>query len=171
MERARTATIGALFGLGAGGLLTPRWPEGEWALLAGGAVLSALLALFRPRLPALEHPVAAGVAGVAGLLMSRLPEPTFFLLVPLLAACVAWPFGEEGEEVHPLPRWVLPATFLAAAAVFFLQAAKRHWQFGSGGKDLGLFTQQHWLLAHGLVPFNTVMGMHMLADHMTFIDL
>ena len=36
--------------------------------------------------------------------------------------------------------------------------------------DLGLFVQQHWLLSHGLVPFNTVMGMHMLADHMDWID-
>jgi uncharacterized membrane protein len=171
VERARTATIGALFGLGAGGLLTPRWPEGEWVFLAAGAVLGGLLALARPRLPALDHPAAAAVAAVAGLLMSRLPEPTFFLLVPLVAAAVAWPFGEEAEEDGTLPHWVPPATFLAAAAVFFLEAANRHWQFGSGGKDLGLFTQQHWLLAHGLVPFNTVMGMHMLADHMTFIDL
>jgi len=171
VERARTATIGALWGLGAGGLLTPRWPDGEWLLLAGGAVLGVLVALLRPRLPALDHPAAAGVAAGAGLLMGWLPEPTFFLLVPLLAAAVAWPFGEEGEEDGPLPRFVLPAAFLAAAAVFFFQAANRHWQFGSGGKDLGLFTQQHWLLAHGLVPFNTVMGMHMLADHMTFIDL
>ncbi|HEY3121262.1 MAG TPA: DUF2079 domain-containing protein, partial [Vicinamibacteria bacterium] len=52
----------------------------------------------------------------------------------------------------------------------FLQSAGRHWAFGSGGKDLGLFYQTHWLIAHGLVPFNTVMGMHALADHMTFVD-
>ena len=37
--------------------------------------------------------------------------------------------------------------------------------------DLGLFVQQHWLLSRGLVPFNTVMGMHMLADHMDWIDV
>jgi uncharacterized membrane protein len=170
VEKARTAFIGALFGLGAGGLLAPRFAQGAFLLLPGGALLGALLAWARPRLLALEHPGAAGVAAAAGLLMIWLPEPTFFLLVPLVAAACAWPFGEEGEE-KALPRWVTVALFAGASAVFFLQAANRHWQFGSGGKDLGLFTQQHWLLAHGKVPFNTVMGMHMLADHMTFIDL
>jgi uncharacterized membrane protein len=46
----------------------------------------------------------------------------------------------------------------------------RHWAFGAGSKDLGLFYQTHWLIAHGLPPLNTVMGMHALADHMELLD-
>jgi uncharacterized membrane protein len=97
-------------------------------------------------------------------------ETSFFLLVPLVAAAVAWPFDRAEADSDRVPTWAAPALFATAAAVFFLQSANRHWQFASGSKDLGLFVQQHWLLAHGLVPFNTVMGMHMLADHMTWID-
>ena len=43
-------------------------------------------------------------------------------------------------------------------------------RFGSGSKDLGLFYQTHWLIAHGRPPLNTVMGMHALADHMELVD-
>jgi len=116
-----------------------------------------------------RHPALAALAAALGLLMSRFPEPTFFLLVPALAAGAFWPF-DPPPEPRPTPRWAVPATFLFAAAVFFLQSAGRHWTFGSGGKDLGLMYQTHWLIAHGLVPYNTVMDMHALADHMTFVD-
>ena len=64
----------------------------------------------------------------------------------------------------------MPALFAVATAVFFLQSANRYWGFGAGSKDLGLFFQTHWLIAHGLPPLNTVMGMHALADHMELLD-
>ena len=50
------------------------------------------------------------------------------------------------------------------------QSASRYWAYGAGSKDLGLFYQTHWLIAHGLPPLNTVMGMHALADHMELLD-
>jgi uncharacterized membrane protein len=127
-------------------------------------------AAFRPEAVALDHPAAALAASLAGAVYRWLPEPTFFLLVPLLAAGAAWPIGTPAPPPRETPRWATTVVFGLAAAVFFIQSAERHWQFASGSKDLGLFVQQHWLLAHGLVPYNTVMGMHMLADHMTFID-
>lgn len=166
---SRAAAVGALWGLGLAGLLVPHLPD-PLTTFAAGAAAGACAALFRPSLPALAHPAAATLAAVAGVFMVRLPEPTFFLLVPTAAAALAWPLGPNKGEDRPLPAWMPPASFALGAAVFFVQAANRHWQFGSGAKDMGLFVQQHWLIAHGYVPFNTVMGMHMLADHMTFLD-
>jgi uncharacterized membrane protein len=101
-------------------------------------------------------------------------EPAFFLAVPLLAASAAWLIARVGPHAEPgrrLPDWAAPACFALAAAAFFVQPALRHWQFGSGAKDMGLFVQQHWLLAHGHVPYNTILDMHMFADHLTFIDV
>ncbi|HEV8253134.1 MAG TPA: DUF2079 domain-containing protein [Vicinamibacteria bacterium] len=116
-----------------------------------------------------QRPALAVLAAFLGLLIWRVPEPTFFLLVPVLAAGAFWPLGEPPPP-RAVSRWAVAATFLLAASVFFLQSARRHWSFASGGKDLGLFYQTHWLIAHGLDPYNTVMGMHSLADHMTFVD-
>src|SRR4029079_9910705 len=69
-----------------------------------------------------------------------------------------------------LPRWALPALSALSAAAFFAQSAHRHWTFASGGRDLGLFYQTHWLIAHGQPLLNTVMGMPVFADHLTFDD-
>src|SRR6185503_17308708 len=89
-------------------------------------------------------------------------------------ASVAWPLAPADAGPPPLrralPAWTLPALFVAGAAVFFLQSAHRYWTYGAGSKDLGLFYQTHWLIAHGEAPFNTVMGMHALADHMELLD-
>src|SRR6185503_5831184 len=89
-------------------------------------------------------------------------------------ASVAWPLAPADAGPPPLrralPAWTLPALFAAGAAAFFLQSAGRYWAYGAGSKDLGLFFQTHWLIAHGLPPLNTVMGMHALADHMELLD-
>ena len=169
--RLRLAAVGAAWGTGAAGLLVGhlRSPHAV-AILGIGAAAGAMVALARPRWPALEHPFLSLAAAAAGASMGTLPEPTFFLLVPLVAAALAWPIGPADPDERPLPAWALPATFVFAAAVFFLQSANRHWSFASGGKDLGLFYQTYWLIAHGQPLMNTVMGMHVLADHMTFVD-
>jgi uncharacterized membrane protein len=169
--RLRLAAIGAAWGVGAAGLLAGHLRSADpVSLLAIGAVAAAGWALLRPRWTALDHPVAALVAAAGGALMPRLPEPTFFLLVPLVAAAVGWPVGTADPDERQAPRWALPALFVLGAVVFFMQSASRHWSFGSGSKDLGLFYQTHWLIAHGLAPVNTVMGMHALADHMELLD-
>jgi uncharacterized membrane protein len=178
LSRLRPFGIGLAWGLAGAGLVVAHLRlEASLPIVALGAVAGGILALLRPDGEALRHPWMALVAAGAGWLMARpfrgSAEPAFFLLVPLLAAAVAWPLRRR-DEVEGIPRaapaWALPATFLTGAAVFFFQSANRFWSFGAGAKDLGLFYQTHWLIAHGLAPLNTVMGMHALADHMELVD-
>ncbi len=129
------------------------------------------MALRKPSWPALARPWLAVVSAAVGVLLLRSSELAFFVLVPLVAAAVSGAAARLATETRPLPRWAVPALFAAAATAFFAQSVNRHWQFASGSMDLGIFVQQHWLLSRGLVPFNTVMGMHMLADHMDWIDV
>jgi uncharacterized membrane protein len=166
------AASGALWGVAAAGLFLPqvsgaRLVETLAILPIAGAAL-ALADVF----PAdgLRRPLLALTAAVCGLAMARIPEPTFFLLVPLLAAGMFWPLGTPPAAEKVPPRFVLPVLFAMGGAVFFLQAARRHWAFGSGGMDLGLFYQTQWLVAHGLPAHNTVLGMHALGDHMLFLE-
>ncbi|HEX6738595.1 MAG TPA: DUF2079 domain-containing protein [Vicinamibacteria bacterium] len=174
MSLARRLAVGAAWGAGAAGLAVgAARPAQPAALLALGAARGGLGAGVRPQAPALGHPWLALTAAALAALMGRWPEPAFFLLAPLVAAAAAWPIrvpGEEPPAERPLPRWTFAALFVAAAAVFFVQSANRFWSFGAGAKDLGLFFQTHWLIAHGLPPQNTVMGMHALADHMELMD-
>jgi uncharacterized membrane protein len=172
--RSLAAAGGACFGTGAGGLLAANLRAEPIPFLVAGAVAGAILAASRPGARSLEHPWLAALAAVTGAAVTLSPEPAFFLLVPLVVASVAWPLAPAGAPPPPLrralPSWTLPALFIAGAAVFFLQSASRYWAYGAGSKDLGLFYQTHWLIAHGLPPLNTVMGMHALADHMELLD-
>lgn len=175
-ERPRTATaaIGGCWGTAAAGLLAANLRAEAWPLLAAGALTGAALGVWRPQAESLEHPRLAFLAAAAALLMIVAPEPAFFLLVPLVVASVAWPLAPADAPPPPLrralPWWTLPALFVLGACVFFFQSAHRYWTYGAGSKDLGLFHQTHWLIAHGLPPLNTVMGMHALADHMELLD-
>jgi uncharacterized membrane protein len=173
-ERLQHLAVGAAWGIGAAGLVVGHLRLQEpAAAYAVAAVLSVLAALLLPGTEALRHPGLAVLAAGCGLLMARFPEPTFFLLVPLMVAAAVWPLRPPGvPESMPraVPSWAVVATFVIAAAVFFAQSANRYWSFGAGSKDLGLFYQTHWLIAHGLPPVNTVMGMHALADHMELVD-
>ena len=165
------AATGALWGVAAAGLLVPRVaPEAAVLVLGLGALVGAAAAVGLPDGEALTHPVLAAIGALCGALMTVAPEPTFFLLVPLVAAAAAWPLSVPPEKEDAPPRGSVAALFLVAAAAFFAQSAHRHWTFASGGRDLGLFYQTHWLMAHGQPLLNTVMGMPVFADHMTFDD-
>jgi len=170
----RPVAVAAAWGVGAAGLVAGHLrAEPAWPWLVAGLAAGALVALARPGAEAGRHPGLAVLAAIAGVAMGPRPEPTFFLLVPLVSAALAWPVRSEGRpERMPraMPAWALPATFLGGAAAFFVQSANRYWAFGAGAKDLGLFYQTHWLIAHGRPPLNTVMGMHALADHMELLD-
>ena len=172
--RSLAAASGACWGSAAFGLIAANLRVDAAPLLVAGAVAGAILASRRPAARALDHPWLAALAAVAGALVTVTPEPAFFLLVPLVVASVAWPLAPADAPKAPLkralPSWTLPAVFAAGAAVFFVQSAQRYWAYGAGSKDLGLFFQTHWLIAHGLPPLNTVMGMHALADHMELLD-
>jgi uncharacterized membrane protein len=167
------AATGALWGVAAAGLFLPHLRGvSAVALLAALGAAGALLAFaYAFPVDGLRRTGLAAAAAACGLAMVRLPEPAFFLLVPLLAGGVAWPLGTPPTAEKPLPRGIVPALFVLGAAVFFLQSAQRHWTFASGGMDLGVFYQTQWLIAHGLPPLNTVLGMHALGDHMLFGEL
>lgn len=173
-EPARSVAAGAAWGIAAAGLVAGHFRvEPAWPWLVAGSAAGALFALARPAAEAWRHPWLALLAAVAGVVMGPLPEPMFFLLVPLVSSAVAWPLRREGQPerlARAMPAWALPATFLVGAAALFVQSAQRYWAFGAGAKDLGLFYQTHWLIAHGRAPQNTVMGMHALADHMELLD-
>lgn len=173
--RTALAACGAAWGVAVSGLFLAhlRVPAAAWAFAAGAAA-GGLLAIVRPGIEAWRHPIAAALAAAAGLLAAFVPEPAFFLLAPLVAAAIAWPLRSAQDEPEgiprALPRWAVPALFGVAAVVLFVQSANRFWGFGAGSKDLGLFYQTHWLIAHGRAPLNTIMGMHALADHMELVD-
>ena len=81
------AATGALWGVAAAGLIVSRLsPPYTFVVLALGAALGAGLALALPSGESLRHPVLAFVGALAAALMTVAPEPTFFLLVPLVAA-------------------------------------------------------------------------------------
>ena len=121
------AATGALWGVAAAGLIVSRLsPPYTFVVLALGAALGAGLALALPSGESLRHPVLAFVGALAAALMTVAPEPTFFLLVPLVAAAAAWPLSAPPEREAPLPRWVLPAVFTVSAAALFAQSAHRH---------------------------------------------
>lgn len=97
------AATGALWGLAVAGLSAPpAFDAATGARLAGLSAVGALLAL-AGALPAdaLRHPGLAAAAATCGLVMVWRPEPTFFLLVPLLAAGLAWPFGTPPADEKP----------------------------------------------------------------------
>ncbi|MFI4946404.1 MAG: hypothetical protein ACHP85_24210, partial [Burkholderiales bacterium] len=149
-SRIRDAAVGALYGFGAACLVAPRLGgRPGWVALGLCLVLGAAVALRVPSWPALARPWAAVLTAVVGVALLRSVELAFFLLVPLVAAALAGALVPAADETRPIPRWSAPLLFAAAAAVFFVQSANRHWQFASGSMDLGLFVQQHWLLSRG----------------------
>ena len=172
-SRLLRAATGALWGVAACGAFGTRLREAAApGIVAGLAVAGALLGLGRalPR-GALRRTGLAAAAAASALAMGLAPEAAFFAWVPLFAAGVAWPLtAAPAEPAKPLPRGVVWGLFAVGAAVFFAQAARRHWSFASAGLDLGLFYQTQWLIAHGLPPENTLLGMHALGDHMLFVE-
>jgi uncharacterized membrane protein len=161
-----------LWGVAATGLFLPHVGGARrleiLAILTGSGAALALAGAF----PAdgVRRPYVALTAAACGLAMARLPEPTFFLLVPLLASGMFWPLGTPPMVEKQPRRLVMPALFVVGGAAFFLQAARRHWAFASGGMDLGVFYQTQWLVAHGLPAYNTLLGMHALGDHMLLVE-
>jgi uncharacterized membrane protein len=167
----RAAALGALYGVAAACLLAPALDASALRLAVGLLGVTGAAAALRLRSwPALRHPWAAALAAVSGLASLRSVELAFFVLVPLTAAAFASALRRNATGPTRAPAWAAPALFLLAGSLFCVQSLNRHREFASGSMDLGIFVQQHWLLAHGLVPFNTVMGMHMLADHMDWVD-
>jgi hypothetical protein len=107
--RLTAGLLGALWGLAASGLLTPRLdPGGRFEVLAGGAIAGLLGGLLFPHRASLLGRGECALGAVLGLVMWRFPEPTFFLLVAVLAAAATRPLEVEAPVsnpgAHPPPR-------------------------------------------------------------------
>ncbi len=128
-------------------------------LAVAGLVAAVLCPLWLVAPLHLTHPVAA-------LALAWLGAPAALRLVERLRARAAWPGLAMAIIRHaPLVLFAVLLLFL------FAQSYRRHLWFGSGGKDLGLFTQSIWLLSRGAAPDNTLLGMHAFGDHLELIDL
>lgn len=90
---------GGLWGLAASGLLTPRLDMGgRFEILAGGTIAGLLAGLLFPHRASQLGRAECTLAAALGLVMWRFPEPTFFLLVAVLAAA-----GTRPLEVRARP--------------------------------------------------------------------
>ncbi len=129
------------------------------------------------------RPFALTLAGLLFVVTTPFTNAYFTHLThPALAVVLVWvlapaitrvrqrlrqPAAEAEERLGGQPWAAAAVVFL----VVFVQSYRRHWWFGSGGKDLGLFHQSVWLLSQGAAPENTVMGMSAFADHLELVDL
>ncbi len=65
---------------------------------------------------------------------------------------------------------ILVLMIITHAIYFSILAIDRHNRFSSLAFDLGIYDQAIWQMSHGKPLFNTVRGIHIFADHITFIN-
>jgi len=176
----------ALFGARAGGAqLTSFYAQQPWMAWALGALWllvmrAAFLPLWTQAGDAVQTRLRRACAGLAALLMFTMVSPALttqpsHLVMPVTALIWGAPLALLLAAL-PEPRLLshrhapLVAGVIAAGWYFTVSYA-RHYRFGSGSKDMGLFLQSVWLLSRGMTPDNTVMGMNAFADHMELIDV
>ena len=78
------------------------------------------------------------------------------------------------EEQSTRLDWYAIAVGVAAlvfTAVFSYRMVTEYRRFGLNAFDLGIFDQGLWLLSRFESPFITVRGLHLLADHSSYIML
>lgn len=104
-------------------------------------------------------------------------------LVSLLAAILIWKFqlplqettsvrflvllwNRWEQKVFNRPKQALGFGFAFVSCLSITVALLRHWSFGSGAADLGIFTNAIWNLTHGYGYVSSVKGgMNLFADH------
>jgi uncharacterized membrane protein len=64
-----------------------------------------------------------------------------------------------------LERWAIFLLLISSALLYSLVGIFRHNHFGSFGFDLGIYDQAIWLYSRFKVPYSTIKGMIVLADH------
>jgi uncharacterized membrane protein len=111
---------------------------------------------------------------VASILPTRLPQGDRLYKIPMIN-----PLSPNPAALIPaLPRNPLASandrrTPLTIAAIgglcLFIAAVLRHTFLRSGAYDLGIFDQALYLISQGQAPFSTLIGMHMMADHVSLI--
>jgi uncharacterized membrane protein len=80
--------------------------------------------------------------------------------------CMNWAWSFWKAQLWKHERLTLLAMTLGAGVLSSAVALKRHWAFGSGASDLGIFTNAIWNLTHGNGYISSVKdGMNLFADH------
>jgi uncharacterized membrane protein len=80
----------------------------------------------------------------------------------------AMPLGAQSTAPAAVRRTPLVIAAIGGC-VLFVAAVVRHTLLRSGGYDLSIFDQSVYLLSQGQAPFSTLIGMHILADHVSLI--
>ncbi len=77
--------------------------------------------------------------------------------------------AEDGDRDQPtLPPFLLGLMSLTAIGLLGLSTL-RHEMFASGAWDLGIFDQAVYLISQGKTPFSSLLGFHILGDHVALI--
>jgi uncharacterized membrane protein len=77
--------------------------------------------------------------------------------------------GVSARRPAVWPLATVAAATVAFTFVFSLLVLHRHAHFGTRAFDLAIFDQGLWLLSQGETPFVTVRGLHLFADHTSFL--
>ncbi|MFM2430503.1 MAG: hypothetical protein RLZZ511_1716 [Cyanobacteriota bacterium] len=76
---------------------------------------------------------------------------------------------ENGRSESPLAARTPLIIAAIGGLVLFIAASLRHWFLRSGGYDLGIFDQALYLISQGKAPVSSLIGMHMMADHVSLV--
>jgi uncharacterized membrane protein len=75
-------------------------------------------------------------------------------------------------SLNKKPGTTLSIASALIAALWAFSSCRRHWNFGSGAADLGIFTNAIWHWSEGFPYISSVKdGMNLLADHQSYIFL
>ena len=74
----------------------------------------------------------------------------------------------EDSDRHTASPWLWRLISLTAIVLFGLSTL-RHETFASGAWDLGIFDQAVYLISQGQPPFSSLLGFHILGDHVALI--
>jgi uncharacterized membrane protein len=92
------------------------------------------------------------------------------MLNPLPPNSAAIPLSGKPAFPHRLGTTRAPFIIaLVGGLVLFMAAGLRHTFLRSGGYDLGIFDQALYLISQGKAPVSSLIGMHMMADHVSLI--
>jgi uncharacterized membrane protein len=77
----------------------------------------------------------------------------------------------DWKDQEKAPYVLLFLMMLVYFLFFSMLSINKHNRFGTSGFDLGIHDQANWLLSQGETAFITVRGLHIFADHASYIHI